>query len=262
MITSTKNIAVKQINQLMKSKKARREQGLFVVEGWKMLEETLAQSEGVEIDSLYVSQDLQEEALRKLKDHPFECVSAHVLGAMSDTKTPQGVVAVVKTWQTELPSLIKKSKEFAAPLLILENIQDPGNLGTMIRTAEGSGAAGIIASSDTVDIYSPKVVRSTMGSLYRVPFVYVESLAQTITLLKQEAIICLAADLKGENVYKMASMHDPCAFIIGNEGNGLTQQTLGLADRLITIPMCGQLESLNASVSAAILLYESLRQRS
>lgn len=262
MITSTKNAAVKQINQLMKSKKARYEQGLFVVEGWKMLEETLAQAEGAEIDRVYVSQDLQEEAVRKLKGYPFECVSAHVLAAMTDTKTPQGVVAVVKTWQTELSSLIKNTTEHAAPLLILENIQDPGNLGTMIRTAEGAGAAGIIASSDTADLYSPKVVRSTMGSLYRVPFVYVESLEQTIMLLKKEKILCMAAYLKGESVYKTAGLQGPCAFMIGNEGNGLTKQTSELADTLITIPMCGRLESLNASVSAAILLYESLRQRS
>ena len=145
--------------------------------------------------------------------------------------------------------------------LILENLQDPGNLGTIMRTAEGAGASGIIMSSDTVDIYNPKTIRSTMGSIYRVPFFYAEDIRETVRQIQQKGIGIYAAHLHGEKYYDEYDYRRPAAFLIGNEGNGLTEETAKLADTCIRIPMAGQLESLNAAVASALLMYEAARQR-
>ena len=144
--------------------------------------------------------------------------------------------------------------------MILEDIQDPGNLGTIMRTAEGAGAAGVIMSRGCVDIYNPKTIRSTMGSAYRVPFLYVDDLKAAIEKIRSCKIDVYAAHLKGETYYDDINYHR-AAFLIGNEGNGLREETAALADRYIKIPMSGQVESLNAAVSTAILMYEFRRQR-
>ena len=151
----------------------------------------------------------------------------------------------------------RKAQEGKRPLfLILEDIQDPGNLGTMIRTGEGAGVDGILMSKGTVDIYNPKTIRSTMGSLYRVPFLYTGDLTQTIGQLQKTGIRVYAAHLKGTKSYREPDYAEGAAFLIGNEGNGLKEETAALADEYIRIPMQGKLESLNAAVAAALLMYE------
>ena len=152
----------------------------------------------------------------------------------------------------------KKKNPF---LLILENLQDPGNLGTILRTAEGAGVTGVILSKGCVDLYNPKTIRSTMGSVYRVPTLYTEDLCQTVEVLKKHGICSYAAHLKGANFYDQENYQSGTAFLIGNEGNGLTEELTEKADTLIRIPMEGQLESLNAGVASAILMYEAYRQR-
>ena len=150
----------------------------------------------------------------------------------------------------------------AAPfLLIIERLQDPGNLGTIIRTAEGAGVTGIILSADTVDIYNPKVIRSTMGSIFRMPIAVAEDLAATIDRVKTRGIPVYGAHLDGATFYEK-DFTGGCAFLIGNEGNGLSDEISAKADDLIRIPMCGQVESLNAAISTAVIAYEVLRQRS
>ena len=168
---------------------------------------------------------------------------------VSDTVTAQGVLAVVKMNEYDLDSLIKEDGLY----LVLETIQDPGNLGTIIRTAEGAGVDAVIMSKDTVDIYSPKVVRATMGALFREPFVYVDDLSATVKKLQSKGIKCYAAHLKGERTFWEEDFIKGTAFFIGNEGNGLSDELSSKADRLIKIPMEGQLESLNAAVSASLL---------
>ena len=149
-----------------------------------------------------------------------------------------------------------------AHIIILESLQDPGNMGTIVRTAEGAGATGIIMNSTTVDIYSPKVVRSTMGSIFRVPHLIVKDLGATINELKdQYGVSVYAAHLKGQQYYDSFDFNKPTAFMIGNEGNGLTDESSALATSYLKIPMEGQLESLNASVAASLLMYETHRQR-
>ena len=146
-------------------------------------------------------------------------------------------------------------------VIILESLQDPGNLGTIVRTALGAGATGIIMNQTTVDIYSPKVVRSTMGALFKMPHLVVEDLHATMEELKAKGVSLYAAHLKGEKFYDEFDFNKPCGFLIGNEGNGLTKETADLASDYLKIPMEGGLESLNASVAAAILMYEVHRQR-
>ena len=146
-------------------------------------------------------------------------------------------------------------------ILILESIQDPGNLGTMIRTGEGAGISGIIMNKTTVDIFNPKTVRATMGSLYRVPFFIAEDLTEAIAKLKENGIRLYAAHLKGKMSYDKPDYTNPCGFLIGNEGNGLSDEIADLADNYIKIPMAGKVESLNAAISATLLMYECSRQR-
>ena len=147
-------------------------------------------------------------------------------------------------------------------IIILENLQDPGNLGTILRTAEAAGATGILLSRGCADLYNPKVTRSTMGSIFRVPFVYTDDLKDAIARLKAQGVRVLATHLAGSVELYEESFTTPTAILIGNESRGLTDETAALADQAIRIPMSGSVESLNAAVAAAVCLYEARRQRS
>ncbi len=209
---------------------------------------------------LYVSESfLSDPAAEALLDHRrYEVVSDALFRNLSDTKTPQGILGIVKMPRYDFSDLLHGSRTH---LLVLEGIQDPGNLGTMIRTGECAGITGVILNRTTVDLFSPKTIRSTMGSIYRMPFFVAEDLAGTIGELKKQGITVYAAHLKGTLSYDEPSYLTGSAFLIGNEGNGLTEETARLADVRIRIPMEGNAESLNAAVSAALLMYEAARQR-
>ena len=155
----------------------------------------------------------------------------------------------------------EREYELSPRLILKRALQDPGNLGTIFRTAEAAGVTGIIMSRDCVDIYNPKTIRSTMGALYRMPFVYVEDLRETIHTLKEKNIKSYAAHLDGKNTYDKEDYRQGTAFLIGNEGNGLREEIAQCADTWIRIPMCGQVESLNAAVAATVLMFEVSRQR-
>jgi len=146
-------------------------------------------------------------------------------------------------------------------LMVLEDLQDPGNVGTIFRTAEGAGATGIILSENCVDVYNPKTIRATMGSIFRVPFLYVDDIIKFCDELKGQQIKTYAAHLSGENMYTQEDYTDGCAFFIGNEGKGLSDKVVQQIERLIKIPMEGKVESLNAAIAATILMYEGHRQR-
>ena len=148
-----------------------------------------------------------------------------------------------------------------ALLMILEHLQDPGNLGTIIRAGEGAGVTGVIMDASTADIYNPKVIRSTMGSVLRVPFVYTEDLCGTLQWLKKQDVRLFAAHLKGKNSYEQENYCQSTGFLIGNEANGLSDEAASLADTYIRIPMAGRVESLNAAVAASVLMFEAARQR-
>lgn len=258
MITSTKNQQIRTVIELKKKAKARSESGLFAVEGIRMAAELPKER----VEQVYVS-----ESFLKHPEHgpvlgrfpSFETVSDSVFSAMSDTKTPQGILALVKKREYTLEEMLAGGqKPF---LMLLENLQDPGNLGTIVRAGEGAGITGVIMSRDTVDIYNPKVIRSTMGSLFRIPFLYTEDLGETVRFLKKNHVKILAAHLDGAVVYDEEDCTGALGFLIGNEGNGLSEEIGALADARIKIPMAGQVESLNAAVAASVLMFETARQR-
>ena len=256
MIESTANKQVRNLIQLIKKAKVRRETQTFVVEGIRMFREVPKER----LVQTYVSENFLEkqENHEVLKGIHYEVMTDKVFAAVSDTQTPQGILCVVRQKEYTLEEILKKEHPF---LMILENLQDPGNLGTIFRTAEGAGVDGIIMRSDTVDIYNPKTVRSTMGSLYRMPFFYEKDLKDAVKRIKEKKVSVYAAHLKGKQAYYLENYRRGCAFLIGNEGNGLTDELTALADTYIRIPMEGQVESLNAAIAAAVLMYEVKRQR-
>lgn len=253
MITSTSNSQVKQAAALAKKARERRQTGLFLVEGRKMYEEAPKSW----LEKVYVTEEY-------VKDHgepegaAWELVSGEVMKAMADTQTPQGILALVRqpkwsvsdVWNGENPHII-----------MLETLQDPGNLGTIFRAGEGAGITGVIMNRETADIFNPKVIRSTMGSIYRVPFVYVDDLGEAAEMAKARKIRLFAAHLKGKNSYDREDYRGGCGFLIGNEARGLTDETAALADCWVKIPMLGKVESLNAAVAASVLMFEAARQR-
>lgn len=256
MITAASNSRIKRLIQLNQKAKARREEDVFVVEGTKMFLEAPAEK----LRDVYVSESFLEKCScrERLEQTGYEVVSDQIFAKISDTCTPQGILCVVEQFHYNMESLLKKENPV---FLLLENIQDPGNLGTMLRTGEGAGISGVIMSRDTVDLYNPKVIRSTMGSIYRMPFLYAEDFAGAVGSVRQAGVSVYAAHLKGKTSYIKQDYRRGTAFLIGNEGNGLREETADLADVYIRIPMEGQVESLNAAVAASVLMYEAHRQR-
>ena len=190
-----------------------------------------------------------------------EILADFVFEYVSDTKTPQGILCLVRQKQYSITEIVTEKGGELPLLLVLDQIQDPGNLGTIVRTAEGAGVTGIVMSQDCVDMYNPKVVRSTMGAAYRVPFCYVDDLAEEVKQMKEAGICTYAAHLEGKNSYDEEDYRKASAFLIGNEGNGLRDEVADQAQVYIRIPMKGQVESLNAAVATAILTFEAARQR-
>lgn len=259
MITSTSNQQMKNLTLLMKKAKARNEQGVFVAEGRKMfLEAPVEWVKQVYVSESFYETNSYEKVFERLNETGYEIVSDNVFKNVSDTQTPQGILCVIKKPEYALEELIKGEQTH---LLILESIQDPGNLGTMVRTGEGAGITGVIMNQTTVDLFNPKTIRSTMGSIYRVPFFVTKDLPGTILALKEQQVNVYAAHLKGILSYDEPDYKKKTAFLIGNEGNGLSDEIADLADTYIKIPMQGQVESLNAAISASLLMYETGRQR-
>lgn len=245
------NKRIKELNNLRDKSKSRREAGQFIVEGLKMYVE----APEADIVETYVTKEFEAAHKDILAGKLYEVIDSSLMSRLSDTKTPQGVLCVLKQHECNLDQVINEGKLF----VVLEDIQDPGNLGTIVRTGEGAGVSAVIMSRGCVDIYNPKTIRSTMGSIYRVPFMYTDNLPQTIEAMKAAGISVYAAHLKGQKYYDEIS-YGKSAFLIGNEGNGLKEETADLADTYIKIPMEGKVESLNAAIATSILMYEHLRQ--
>ena len=262
MITSTSSSQVKHVISLLSKARERKKNKEYVVEGVRMVSEVPADL----LVKIYMSErfhsnnpEYVHELVKKqgISSDSIEIVADNVFDRMSQTQTPQGIMAVVRMKDSSISDMLTDN-----PLLILvENLQDPGNLGTILRTAEGAGVTGILMDRECVDIYNPKTIRSTMGSVYRMPFVYVEDLGKGIQDLKDKGITTYAAHLEGKHSYDEEDLTNPCAFLIGNEGNGLRREIADMADCYIKIPMLGQVESLNAAIASSVLMFEAARQR-
>lgn len=276
IISSKDNKRIKYIRSLLEKGGIRKKNHSFVVEGIKLVDEALEYGNVLDIivsESLYeeiVSGDLARNGLlsdngkhiiKQVKQGTsLTVVSDAVFKSVSETITPQGILAEVEMPKHRL--LEEKFLEIAyektgkIKLLILEDTADPGNLGTIMRTAEAAGVTGVIMGKGTVDIFNPKVVRSTMGSIFRLPFAYVDDLKAVILRLKRDGISFYATHLKGKESYRDISYSDKAGILIGNEARGLSDKIANLADTYVIIPMQGKVESLNAAVAAALMMYE------
>lgn len=259
MISSTSNARVKAVIQLQKKAKERKARGVFIVEGRKMFEEVLRDAPEA-IMEIYVTQTYLEipEQNKILAEVPYETVTDSVMKAMAETMEPQGILAVVRMPRFDKEALMKREQ---GVWIALEDLRDPGNLGTILRTAEAAGVTGVVLSSSSVDIYNPKVIRSTMGAVFRMPHFYTEDFFWILEEFKRNGASVYAAHLKGEQYYDEPSYQGKTIIMIGNEANGLTDEAAQRADCLVKIPMEGKAESLNASVATALFVYEVYRKR-
>ena len=266
MITSVSNPRIREIKALLTRKSERDKQQAFVIEGIRTLREAPAET----ILELFVTEAFlhtctpPDRTILETSGCGVTTVSDDVMTRMSDTVHPQGVLAVIRqNRQTaeELLSACVRDAAQAPLLLVLENLQDPGNLGTILRSSEAAGATAVLMTGDCADLYNPKVIRSTMGAIFRMKTAMIPDIGETLRLLKLHNIRTLAADVRGDCSYDSCDLTVPTAFLIGNEGAGLSDEALCGADSRITIPMQGGTESLNAGVSAAVLAFEAARQR-
>ncbi|HHW31903.1 MAG TPA: RNA methyltransferase [Clostridiaceae bacterium] len=258
-ITSSQNPLVREAKAL-KNRKYRDEKGLFLIEGEKLLKEAV--QEKAEIIKVFLSEEYIKEKSydlfsSELLKHDTIILSDRLFKEISDTETPQGIIAVVKQSKHTLSDIMANNRN----IIILEEIQDPGNMGTIIRTADAAGFSGVITTKGCVDVYSPKVIRSTMGSIFRIPVCTGAGISEIISRLKAEGIKVYASHLEGKASLYDIDLRSDMAIIIGNESRGLSKEASASADALVQIPMLGGAESLNASVAAAILMYECVRQR-
>lgn len=258
VITSKDNELVKNIKKL-KDKKYRDQEHKYVIEGIKLIEEAIA--ENAKIDIIVVCEDCvkNEEIDSKLlyEVAKYNCiyVSQRVFETITDVKNPQGILAVIK--KEEADSSIDFSEDL---IVILDKVQDPGNLGTILRTVDSIGIKQIIVTEGTGDIFNPKVVRSTMGAIFRVKVIEIDDINKTVNEIKKHKFKVISTSLKTEeSIYDIK--YEKSAIVIGNEANGVSENLLNLSDKLVKIPMIGKTESLNASVATGIVLYEYVRQK-
>ena len=258
VINSKDNDIVKKIRKL-KDKKYRDELGVYVIEGIKVIEEAI--NENVEIEKIVICEDCTEASIIPQKlmyaIAKYNCiyVSKKVFEVLTDVVAPQGILAIVRR-----PEKNEKIDYNAELILALDGIQDPGNLGTILRTADSVNLNQIIVTKNTADCYNPKVVRSTMGAILRIKIIETESLVNTLKEAKKNKFKIVATSLDTQNnIYDID--YNKKVIVIGNEANGVTKEVQSMADNKVKIPMLGKTESLNASVATGIMLYEYVRQK-
>lgn len=261
-ITSSSNPIIKEIKAL-KRKRERWLKKLFLIEGVKIIDEYIKWGRVPEI-ILFSSELLNvtggEELLKKIKKYNMELINIpyNLLKDLTDTENPQCILAVVKFNDSNLEEILKERNKF---IIILDELQDPGNVGTIIRTADAFGVNGIIMTNNCVDVYNPKVVRATMGSLFHIPIVFIDNKIDLISNLKNRGIKVYTTSLEGENYIHEIDLTKDIAIVIGNEANGVSDELINISDLLIKIPMYGNAESLNAAIASSVAMYEVARQR-
>ena len=258
VITSKDNDIVKEIKKL-KEKKFRDKENKFIVEGIKMVQEAIA--ENARISKIVVCEDcindgtLKHDLLYEIAKQDCIYVSEKVFKTITDVETPQGILAVIEKENGE--ERISYDEDI---IVVLDGIQDPGNLGTILRTLDSVNLKQIILSEKTVDAYSPKVVRSTMGAIYRVNIIRSKNIVETLKNLKKHKFEIVATSLQtDDSIYDLDYKNK--VIVIGNEANGVSQEVLEYAGKKIKIPMLGKTESLNVAVATGVILYEYVRKK-
>ena len=255
MITSTQNQRIKHLLLLQQKSAQRRADGLFVVEGRREVEHCL--EAGFTLRTAFVCEEIAEAPLSLPQDVEVVPVSRNVYERIAYRGGTEGIVAVVEVRKAELTDLRLSSSPL---IVVLESVEKPGNLGAVLRSADAAGADAVIVCDPLTDLYNPNLIRSAVGALFTVPCVAC-STEECISFFKEKGIQILTAQLQDSKLYYDTPMTGPTAIVMGTEATGLTDQWRKAADAHIRIPMLGQLDSLNVSVSAAILLYEAVRQR-
>lgn len=245
----------------LSQKAARSETGLFLLEGPQAVAEALAYRPElvVELYSTPTALDRYTDIAQTAVDAgvDVEFVSEQVLDSMADTVTPQGIVAVCAQFPTAVKDILRPGTRLVA---ILEEIRDPGNAGTIIRAADAAGADGVILTGRTVDLYNPKVVRASTGSIFHVPIAVGADLETVIERARAAGLQVIAADVKGDDLLQSrisGVLAGPTAWLFGNEARGLEDEHLALVDRVLTVPIYGNAESMNLATAASVCLYES-----
>ena len=253
LITSRNNDLIKKVKSL-NNKKFRNQYNQFIIEGDKMINEAI--KEKINIEYIFVEENYEWKN-DEIDSNKIINVSSSVMEAISSLKNSPGVLAVAeKKTNKNIEGIDLKDEDL---FLILDNVQDPGNIGTIIRTADSIGLKYIFIKDGSCDIYNPKVLRSTMGSIFRVECVTFSDNKALIEKLKQNNIIVYATNLKtNKSIYDVDFKNS--AIIVGNESNGVSEELLELADENIKIPMRGNAESLNVAIATSIILYEAYRQ--
>lgn len=258
IITSKDNEIIKNVRKL-KEKKYRDLNNEYIVEGVKMIKEAIL--EEAKIKLIVVCEDnvnsgaIDKKLLYEIAKYECIYVSKKVFDLISDVQTPQGMLAVLEKENSE-----DKIDFTEDVIVVLDGIQDPGNLGTILRTIDSVGLKQVIVSKETADSYNPKVVRSTMGAIFRVKVIESNNLIETLKNMKKHKYKIMATSLETENsIYDVD--YNKKVIVIGNEANGVEKAILDYADEKIKIPMLGKTESLNASVATAVILYEYVRNK-
>lgn len=257
-ISSKDNEFVKHIKKL-KDKKYRDQSNEYVIEGIKLVEEAI--NENAKIKQIVICEECTktQEISKKLMYEiaSFDCiyVTENVFNSITEVKNPQGILAVIERKNSE--NEINYNEDI---IVALDGIQDPGNLGTILRTVDSIGLKQILVSKETADVYNPKVVRSTMGAIFRVKVIECDNLEKTLKEIKKYKYEIVVTSLQtNESIYDIK--YNKKIIVIGNEANGVSKEILDLADVKVKIPMLGKTESLNASVATGIMLYEYVRQK-
>ncbi len=259
MITSKHNPRIQRVRDLLTHPKARREEGAFVVEGVRLVEEALASSWPVEL--VLFSSELSARGQQVVKRYqengsPVEEVSGQILKSLADTESPQGILAVLPARSLPLP----QQPDF---VLIADGLRDPGNLGTLLRTALAAGVQAVLLTPGSTDPYAPKVVRSGMGAHFHLPLASLTwpEIQGYLSLKNDPGMHIYLADSGGGQAYTQADLRSPLALIVGGEAEGAGREAQQILTGRVHIPMPGRAESLNAAVAAAILMFEVVRQR-
>lgn len=255
MITSNHNPKIKLVRALLGRARDRREAGAFVVEGVRLFEEAVDSSWPIRFvlfdESLSERGKLKVESLTS-QGVDVEEVSTSVMKAISETETPQGILAVLESAQLPIPN----SPSF---ILIPDQIRDPGNLGTLLRSAAATGVQAVLIPPETTDAFAPKVLRSGMGAHFNLP-IHSMSWDEIEQVVKSAGLQVLIADMDGQSCWDV-DLRQPVALVVGNEAEGASESSNKLANGKISIPMSGMMESLNAGVAGSVLMFEVVRQR-
>lgn len=260
-ITSLSNKHIKHIRMLHK-RKFREKNNEFIIEGLRIIEHGI--NNNANISAVYYGEEIAKTNRgRALLDKIIHSnidlykVNEKILKEISTTDNSQGIIGVVKIKTYDLNDIIDRDKFI---LVILDRLQDPGNVGTIIRTADSAGIDGIIALKGTVDIYNSKTIRSTMGSIFTLPVIYIDEAWEIINELKSRDVDIIATTLQAEKYHFQANYRNKSAVIIGNEANGISDDLVELSNLKVKIPIIGKAESLNASIASGIIMYEIVRQ--